>query len=108
MIGDFLKKFRNADYSGKKGDEASEPEGQEENADEKPRIIALTSDEMQAFQGSQAGADLVCEVHGSMEDGKFHVMSVAPMNKEPGYGSEQEMAGQIAQRVQPNIAPSPS
>jgi hypothetical protein len=75
---------------------------------ETPRIIALTDDEKKAFANSKPGEDLACEMHGSLEsDGHFHVMSVGPMGGQGGMG-EQEMAGQVAQRVQPNIAPSPS
>jgi len=72
------------------------------------RIIKLSDEEQKAFAGSKPGDDLACEVHGSMEaDGHFHVMSVAPMAGASSY-DEDEMASQVAQRVQPTAQISPS
>ncbi len=106
---DFLKKFRDKGYS-PGGDDAKDKgmDSGEENSTS--RIIKLSDDEQKKFAQAKPGEDLVCEVHGSLEeDGHFHVMTVDPMGGGSyGGNSEQEMAGQVAQRVQPNIAPSPS
>lgn len=100
---DVLKNFRDKGYS-PKGDD-SKDEGMdsgEENST--PRIISLTDDEKQAFEQAKPGEDLACEVHGTLEqDGHFHVMSVSPMGGDKSYGGEQEMAGQVAQRVMPSM-----
>jgi hypothetical protein len=75
---------------------------------ETPRIIALTDEEKKSFESSNPGDDLECIVHGSMAgDGKFRVMSVTPSNPK-GYGGESEMAGMVAQKVQPMTQISPS
>lgn len=113
MVGDFLKKFRSSGYSGKgkeekPGDGKDEPFSNDE-PNETPRFISLTDDEKKSFAGSHPGEDLACEVHGTLEeDGHFHIMSVSPLNKQEGYGSEEEMAGQVAQRVTPTVQLSPS
>lgn len=105
---DELKSFRGKDYSSKKDDKSDEGMDSGES-NETPRIISLTDDEQKAFLQAKPGEDLACEVHGSLEeDGHFHVMSVAPMGGQPGYGGEKEMAGMVAQRVMPTIQPSPS
>ncbi len=105
---DILKSFREKGYSPSSGD--SEKDGMdsgEENSTS--RIIKLSDDEQKAFAQAKPGEDLACEVHGNIEeDGHFHVMSVAPMGGAESYGGEQEMAGQVMQRVQPNTMPSPS
>jgi len=103
---DVLKSYRNKDY----GEKSDPKEGMDSGEKvETPRIISLTDDEKKVFAQAKPGEDLACEVHGTMEeDGHFHVMSVGPLGGDKGAGSEQEMAGQVAQRVMPNIVPSPS
>lgn len=107
---DELKNLRSKGYSpkesfGKPDQNSGKPEEDESST---TRIIKLTDDEQKTFSGSKPGEDLTCEVHGSLEDdGHFHVMSVSPMNGASDY-TEQGMAGQVAQRVMPNIVPSPS
>lgn len=100
---DYLKNFRSKgapSVGAEKKDEGMD--SGEENSTS--RIIKLTDDEQKAFEKSQPGEDLSCEVHGTLEsDGHFHVMSVSPLGGGPSYGGEQEMAGQVAQRVSPQM-----
>lgn len=106
---DVLKNFRQKNYASTSTDDAGKGMDSEK-PNETPRIIKLTDEEAKAFANAKPGEDLACEVHGSMDgEGGFRVMSVGPM---PGgnYGGddEQKMAGQVMQRVVPNVAPSPS
>lgn len=109
---DFLKNYREKGYSGQMSDRPEEDkkngmDSREENSTS--RIIKLTDDEQKKFAQANPGDNLACEVHGTIEkDGHFHVMSVDPMNGADSYGGEGEMAGQVAQKVMPNIVPSPS
>ena len=104
---DELKNLRNKDYSSK-GHSTSGDGMDSGERNSTPRIISLTDDEQKAFAQAKPGEDLACEVHGSLEsDGHFHVMSVSPLGGS-SYGSENEMAGQVAQKVMPQIQPSPS
>ena len=105
-VSEFLQKFREKGYP--KEEKGAGMDSGEENSTS--RTIKLSDDEQKSFAQAQPGEDLACEVHGTLEsDGHFHVMSVSPMGGGSSYGDqEKEMAGQVAQRVQPNIAPSPS
>lgn len=110
---DELKNLRAKGYSGKTSTIDGDKEGMDSGErNSTPRIISLTDDEQKAFAQAKPGEDLACEVHGSLEDdGHFHVMSVVPL--QGSYGQEQgtdenQMAGQVAQRVMPGIVPSPS
>lgn len=110
---DFLKSMRSQGYkssgASNPGGEQKDPgmPGTDEQDNSTPRAIKLTDDEQKIFASVNPGDELTCEVHGSLQkDGKFQVMSVAPMGNAPE--GENEMAGQVAQRVMPNIVPSPS
>lgn len=111
-IGDYLQKMRGQDNPGKgdKPDDAPK-DSQDEKPEEMSREIKLTDDEQKAFKDAKPGSDLACEVHGTIEnDGRFRVMSVSPLGGGESYGGPDQagMAGQIAQRVSPNIQISPS
>jgi hypothetical protein len=104
---DVLKSFRDSGYAAK--DPAKDPAKPGDGEETKTRIINLTDDEQKSFAGSKPGESLTCTVTGTLEEGgQFHVMSVAPPDGAAGYGNEQNMAGQVAQRVMPSIMPSPS
>lgn len=81
------------------GDKKDGMDSGEENSTS--RIIKLTDDEQKLFEQANPGEDLACEVHGTLEkDGHFHVMSVGPLG---GGDEEKEMAGQVAEKVMPNM-----
>lgn len=102
---DVLKTLRGNGY-GKTSDPKPDDGMDSGEENETPRLIKFTDDEQKAFAQAKPGEDLVCEVHGSLDgEGMFRVMSIGPMN---GGNDEMAMAGQVAQKVQPNIAPSPS
>lgn len=98
---DALKNLRSSSYGADKpSDDKPEAEGEKS---EMSRIIALTDDEKQAFAQAKPGEDLVCEVHGTLEDDGFHVMSVSAPNG-GSYGTdEKDMAQQVAGRVMPGM-----
>lgn len=107
---DVLKSLRGSGY-GDKGS-GNKDEMKPKDANSTSRVIKLTDDEQQAFADAAPGEDLACEVHGTLEaDGHFHVMSVGPMgggDDDSQRPDQSDMASEVAQRVQPNIAPSPS
>lgn len=107
---DFLKSMRGQGYKGSLPEAPDEKKEGVESGDDSSvsRMLTLTEDELKAFEGAAPGEDVACEVHGRLEkDGNFHVMSVEPMDSE-SYEGENEMAGQVAQKVMPQIVPSPS
>lgn len=101
---DILKTYREKGYASTSPEKPGEgKEAADPGKSGTPRIIKLSDDEQKAFAQAKPGEDLVCEVHGTMEEGgHFHVMSVAPPAGGPG--GEQDMAGQVAQKVQPGMA----
>ena len=106
-IGDILKKFRGGDD----GDKAPPKDKKESEAEgTTPRLIKLSDEEQKAFEGSKPGEDVAAEVHGTLDgDGMFRVMSLAPSGgMKPPEQMEQDMAGQVAQKVSPTIQPSVS
>lgn len=114
MIGDALKRFRGAGYSGKAAP-ATDADVDQEDTDspdpsQKVRTLSLTDDEAQAFQDVKPGQDVACEVHGTINgDGSFSVLTVAPLNAKSAYGEDEaDMASQVAQRVTPSVQISPS
>lgn len=109
MIGDYLKKFRNNDYASKGADDQKNGSSDDKKDEGHSRVISFTDDEKQMFQGTEAGSDLACEVHGQLDaEGKFRVMSIAPLSGGDGQGSEGQMANTVANRVTPTVQISPS
>lgn len=102
---DFLKSFRGKGYTGGSGEKEGMDSGEKNST---TRIVKLTEDEQKMFEQAKPGDDLACEVHGTYENGSLNIMSVAPMGGGGPAEDETEMAGQVAQRVMPNIVPSPS
>lgn len=102
---DELKKSRERDYQAPKMDDPDE-------GNDTSRIIKLSDDEQKSFANAKPGQELACEVRGNLEeDGHFHVMSVKPLGGAQSYGEgndENQMAGQVAQLVRPQMMPSPS
>lgn len=91
---DFLKNFRGKGY-----EDSKEEDGKDNEVHS--RTLSLTDDEKKYFEGAPPGEDVACEVHGKLgEDGKLMVMTISPMNQAPG---EDEMAGQVAQKVMPGM-----
>lgn len=94
---DFLKSFRGKGYENTpgKGPEMEKEEGHS-------RTLSLTDDEKKYFEGAPPGEDVACEVHGKLSpDGKLMVMTISPMGQPQG--GENEMAGQVAQKVMPGM-----
>lgn len=102
---DILKSLR-----GKGGGGNGAPPDKMAESDVMSRVIKLTDDEQKIFGDAAPGTELSCEVHGTLEaDGSFRVASVAPMNMDEGADdSEQNMAGEVMQRVVPSMQTSPS
>ncbi len=87
-VSSVLKGFRNSGYDGDDGDD------DQEDSDLGPRTFKLSGDEMKSVQ-SKPGESVTLQVTGRMEEGHFHVMSVAPAEGMPN-DEEKQMAAQVA------------
>ena len=104
---DMLEKFRKDGY-GSDPDKKVDEDGYEKNSTS--RIIKLSDDEVKMIGDRQPGDDITLKVSGNLEeDGHFHVMTVSlDAPTEGDQDPEKQMASQVAQKVMPNILPSPS
>ncbi len=99
-IGEYLQKMRDG------GSPDADPKKKDGKGDrpEMSRAVKLTDDEMKAFAGVSPGTDVTCEVQATLEDGSLRVMSVSPPQ---GGGGEDDMAQQVAQKVNPGVPGMP-
>lgn len=105
---DVLKTLRGSQYN--KTSQATDDSNPEKDAADESsdttRLIKLTDEEQKSISANP-GETVTCEVQGTLDgEGMFRVMSIEPSGVEND--DEKAMAGQVAQRVMPNIVPSPS
>ncbi|HEX9504267.1 MAG TPA: hypothetical protein VF974_08205 [Patescibacteria group bacterium] len=105
---DVLRTYRDKGYASTSPGNPDNSSGKKDGMDsgeqnQMPRIIKFTDDESKAFAQAKPGEDLACEVHGTLDgEGGFRIMSVAPLaGASAPAGSEQDMAGQVMQKVMP-------
>jgi len=106
-INEELKTFRRKGYKTVPEDEISGRESEQAPVNQTPRTVVLTDEEKKGIGPVEPGTEVTLSVTGSIEqDGKFKILSVSSGAEQDD--SEDEMAGQVAQKVIPSIQPSPS